>query len=281
MNVLSIQSRVAYGHVGNSTAIPILQRLGHEAWPVDTTLLSNHLGYATYRGRIFPAEEVAEVVEGLALLGLFERLDALLSGFLGHSAPAVADAARRLKAARPDALYCLDPVMGERMGGLYVAPATVEAISHLLLPLADFVFPNAFELDLLSGGRCSSLRDIREAAEAISQRARPDAVVVATGLDRDDGPSDRIEVLAAGRGEVWLASVPRLQVPLHGAGDLFAATFLAHYLRRPELPATLAATMDATHAVFLASVGQEEMALVAALDRISHPPKVAHIERLS
>src|SRR5262249_51711433 len=183
MNVLPIQPRVAYGHVGNSTAIPILQRLGHEAWPVDTTLLSNHLGYATYRGRIFSAAEVAEVVEGLALLGLFERIDALLSGFLGDSAPVVADAARRLKAARPDALYCLDRVVGARVGGLYVARATVEAISQLLLPLADFVFPNAFELDLLSGGRCTSLRDIMGAAEAVGQRARPDAVVLATGLE--------------------------------------------------------------------------------------------------
>jgi len=54
MNILSIQSHVAYGHVGNSTAIPVLQRLGHEAWPVHTTLLSNHLGYPTHTGRVLP-----------------------------------------------------------------------------------------------------------------------------------------------------------------------------------------------------------------------------------
>ena len=90
MDVLSIQSRVAYGHVGNSTAIPVLQRLGHQAWPVETTLLSNHLGYPTHTGRVLPPEEVAEVVEGLAKLGLFARIDALLSGFLGRSAAVVA-----------------------------------------------------------------------------------------------------------------------------------------------------------------------------------------------
>src|SRR6516164_8972943 len=235
MNILSIQSHVAYGHVGNSTAMPGLQRLGHEAWPVHTTLLSNHLGYPTHTGRVLPTEEVAQVVEGLAKLGLFGRFDALLTGFLGHAATVAADAARRLKSARPEAIYCLDPVMGERAGGLYVAPATVEAIGGLLLPLADFVLPNAFELDLL----------------------------------------------AAGREEVWLASVPRLELPVHGAGDLFAATFLAHYLERRDLPAALAATMDSTHEVFLASVGHEEMALVAALDRLAHPPKVARLERLS
>jgi pyridoxine kinase len=280
MNVLSIQSRVAYGHVGNSTAIPVLQRLGHQAWPVDTTLLSNHLGYPTHTGRVLAPEEVAEVVEGLALLGLFERIDALLSGFLGKAAGVAAEAAARLKAARPDAVYCLDPVMGERVGGLYVAPATVEAIGGLLLPLADFVLPNAFELDILAGGRTHNLADVITAAEAVAARARPGAMVVATGLDREDGPGDRIEVLAAGRGEVWLASVPRLKLPLHGAGDLFAATFLAHYLKRRELPAALTATMDSTHEVFLASVGCEEMALAAALDRLAHPPKTARIERL-
>ena len=281
MDVLSIQSRVAYGHVGNSTAIPVLQRLGHQAWPVETTLLSNHLGYPTHTGRVLPPEEVAEVVEGLAKLGLFARIDALLSGFLGRSAAVVADAAGRIRAARPEALYCLDPVMGEREGGLYVAPATVEAIARELLPLADFVLPNAFELDLLAGGnRSRTLEDVIAAAEAVSRRARPGAMVIATGLDREDGPADRIEVLAAGRKEIWLASVPRLMLPLHGAGDLFAATFLAHYLHRRDLPGALVATMDSTHAVFLASVGQEEMALVAALDQLPHPPKVATIERL-
>ena len=281
MDVLSIQSRVAFGHVGNSTAIPVLQRLGHQAWPVETTLLSNHLGYPTYTGRVLPPEEVAEVVDGLAKLGLFARIDALLSGFLGRSAAVVADAAGRLRAARPEAIYCLDPVMGERDGGLYVAPATVEAITRQLLPLADFILPNAFELDLLaSGSRSRSLADVIAAAEAVSRRARPGAVVLATGLDREDGPGDRIEVLAAGRNEIWLASVPRLKLPLHGAGDLFAATFLAHYLHQRDLPGALGATMDSTHAVFLASVGREEMALVAALDLLPHPPRIARIERL-
>lgn len=280
MDVLSIQSRVAFGHVGNSTAIPVLQRLGHQAWPVETTLLSNHLGYPTYTGRVLPPEEVAEVVDGLAKLGLFARIDALLSGFLGRSAAVVADAAGRLRAARPEAIYCLDPVMGERDGGLYVAPATVEAITRQLLPLADFILPNAFELDLLAGGRSHGLADVIAAAEAVSRRARPGAVVLATGLDREDGPGDRIEVLAAGRNEIWLASVPRLKLPLHGAGDLFAATFLAHYLHQRDLPGALGATMDSTHAVFLASVGREEMALVAALDLLPHPPRIARIERL-
>jgi len=280
MNVLSIQSRVAYGYVGNSVAVPVLQRLGHQAWPVDTTLLSNHLGYPTYSGRVLPAGEVAAVLEGLARLGLFQRLDALLSGFLGESAAIVAEAAARLRGARADAIYCLDPVMGERQGGLYVPAATVEAISALLLPLADFILPNAFELDQLAGGRSRTLADVVAAADKVRRRARPGAVVVATGLDREDGPDDYIEVMAASEGGAWLARVPRLELPLHGAGDLFAAAFLSHYLHRRDLPAALAATMDSTHAVFMASVGQKELALVPGLDQLARAPAVARIEKL-
>src|SRR5262249_17323534 len=154
--------------------------------------------------------EVEEVVQGLARLGLFERFDALLSGFPGHAVGAIADAVGRLRSARPDAYYCLDPVMGERQGGLYVPRATADAIQHRLLPLADFVLPNAFELDELAGGRSRSLSDVIGAAQAVRRRAREGAVVIATGLDRDDGPDEHIEVLAAAPEGVWRASVPRL-----------------------------------------------------------------------
>jgi pyridoxine kinase len=281
MQILSFQSRVAYGHVGNSTAVPVLQRLGYEVWPVDTTLLSNHLGYATYGGRILAAAEVAAVVDGLASLGVLGRMDALLSGFLGHAAEVADDAVARLRGENPAALYCLDPVMGERQGGLYVAPATAEAIARKLVPAADIVLPNAFELDYLAGGRTRSFSDILAAARALRSRARPGAIVVATGLDRDDGSPECIEALAVGEGGAWLAAVPRLVAPPHGAGDLFAALFLGEYLRHHDLPAVLAKTMNATHAVFVRSIGQKELALVAGLDLLRDPPNAATIEKIA
>ncbi len=280
MQVLSLQSRVAYGHVGNSTAVPVLQRLGHEAWPVDTTLLSNHLGYATHGGRILPAAEVASVVEGLARLGLFGRIDALLTGFLGQAADVAGEAVARLRAENPAALYCLDPVMGERDGGLYVALATADIIAARLVPQADILLPNAFELDHLAGRHSRKLADVIEAADALRGRARPRAMVIATGVDREDGPAGRIEVLAMSEAGRWLGSSPRLDLPAHGAGDLFSALFLGHYLNRPDLPSALAKTMDATHAVFSRSIGQEELALVASLDLVADAPKIAEIEKI-
>ena len=280
MKVLSLQSRVAYGHVGNSAAVPVLQRLGHDTWPVDTTLLSNHLGYPTHAGRILPAEEVAAVVEGLARLDLVARADALLSGFLGLSAEVAAGLAGKLRALRRDSLYCLDPVMGERQGGLYVRPATVEVIAQRLVPLADILTPNAFELDQLAGGRTRSLADVVGAAQALRRRARPGAIVVATGLDREDGAPALIEALAAGEEGLWLGEVPRLVVPAHGGGDLFAALFFGHYLKLRDLPATLAMAMDATHAVFSRSVAATELALTESLPCLADPPKVAKIRKI-
>jgi pyridoxine kinase len=280
MDVLSIQSRVAFGHVGNAAAVPALQRLGHRVWPVETTMLSNHLGYATHGGRILQADEVASVLEGLAKLGLFGRLDALLTGFLGAAAEAAVDAVRSLRQANPNALYCLDPVMGERQGGLYVRAATADTIALRLLPEADILLPNAFELDRLASARTQNLAEACAAADRLRGRARPNAVVVATGLDCKDGPADQVETLAVGPSGRWLAQVPRLDVPAHGGGDLFSALFLGHYLKRPELPSALARAMDSTHAVFAASIGREELALVESLELLARPPVVARIKRL-
>ena len=280
MQVITFQSRVAYGHVGNATAVPVLQRLGHDAWPVDTTLLSNHLGYETHGGRILPAEDVAGVIEGLVKLGVLSRCDALLSGFLGNSAGVAGDAVQWLRMEKPNALYCLDPVMGERDGGLYVGEATAQTISQRLLPEADILLPNAFELDYLAGARNRTLSDVATASDALLRRARPGAVVVATGLDRDDGPAGRVEVMASAKSTRYLASVPRLDLPAHGAGDLFGALFLGHYLHGRNLPSALSRAMDATHAVFSASLGRLELALIESLDQLRDPPRAATIEQI-
>lgn len=281
MEVLSLQSRVAYGHVGNAAAAPALHRLGHRVWQVDTTLLSNHLGYSTYGGRMLASEEVAAVLDGLGKLGLYDRLDALLSGFLGTAVTAAASAVAELRRANPRALFCFDPVMGERNGGLYVKPETAAAMAAELLPEADILLPNAFELDYLAGARTRTLAEVREAVARVRARARPGAIMVATGLDREDGPARRIEALVVGPEGAWLGEVPRFDAPPHGGGDLFAALFLGYYLKRRELPWALAHAMDSTHVAFTASVGQTELALVESLEAMGHPPMIARISRLA
>src|ERR1700742_4512801 len=121
MNLLSIQSHVAYGHVGNSAAVFALQRLGVEVWPIHTVELSNHPGYGDFRGR--PADPVAipDLVAGIAARGALAKCDGVASGYLGTAAigAEILAAVARVKAANPTARYCCDPVIGDIDRGIY------------------------------------------------------------------------------------------------------------------------------------------------------------------
>src|SRR3954467_3324945 len=151
--VLSIQSHVAYGHVGNSSAVFPLQRRGIEVWPVHTVQFSNHTGYGGWRGPGFDGGVVNEVVDGIADRGVLGTCDAVLSGYLGSPdiGQAVVDTVAKVRAANPAALYCCDPVIGDVGRGVFVRPGIPELLRDVVVPVADIVTPNHFELDFLSG----------------------------------------------------------------------------------------------------------------------------------
>ena len=268
MNILSIQSHVAYGHVGNSAAVFPLQRLGHDVWPIHTVAFSNHLGYPTWRGRTRAPEEVAEIVDGLDQLGALKRCDAVLSGYLGDkgNGAVVLDAVARVRAANPRALYACDPVMGDRGVGLFVKPDVPAIFGEQLLPAADLCFPNAFELEFLTGGSTERLDRALAATDQLQRRMRAGAVVVLTSLLRADRPEGRIEVLAAGADAAWLIDAPYHAGPPHGAGDCFAALFLGYYLTSRSVEDALARSVSAIHLVLAASTGQAELQIIAAQD---------------
>ncbi|HSU02677.1 MAG TPA: pyridoxal kinase PdxY, partial [Nocardioides sp.] len=214
MRVLSIQSHVAYGHVGNSAAVFPLQRLGHEVWPVLTVNFSNHTGYGAWRGPLIPAEDVAAVITGIGERGAFESCDAVLSGYQGSPeiADVIADAVAQVKAANPAATYTCDPVMGNATSGCFVNPAIPPKYRSTVIPVADVLTPNQFELgfitdrDALSGS--SSLADILTAADEV-RGLGPETVLV-TSVIRDGAPEDSIEMLAVTGDGAWLVTTPRL-----------------------------------------------------------------------
>jgi len=281
MNILSISSRVAYGHVGHAASVFCLQRLGHEVWPVETTLLSNHLGYPAWGGRQLAQDEVAMVIDGLERLGVFAEIDVLATGFLGQAPELVAAVLAKLRRVRPDLLYALDPVMGERLGGLYVPPATADCIKERLLGEAGLVFPNSFELDHLAGRRVETLGDAIAACRAIRARGRSDLAVIATGIERIDGNPAAIETLAVGPQGVFLAAAERHALNAHGLGDCFAALFLGHYLNSGrDLEATLGKAASAMAAVVAATGDARELALVAAQQALAEPPERVRLTRL-
>ena len=270
--VLSLQSRVAYGHVGNAASVFPLQRLGIEAWALDTVAFSNHTGHGRWRGSVVAAAEIAGLFEGIAELGILPQIDAVLSGYLGDAAtgPVLLDIVERVRGANPEALFCVDPVIGDVETGSYVTEGIAEFFRDRALQLADIVTPNHFELEYLTGGRVASLAEAANAAAAL--RARGPSIALITSLDAQ---SDRVTMLAAGPDGAWAVETPRLPVVLNGCGDVTAALFLAHLLRGESLPDALALTAAAIFAVIETTLRLDryELALVAAQDELLSPSR--------
>lgn len=282
MNILSIQSHVAYGHVGNAAAAFALQRLGVEVWPVHTVQFSNHTGYGAWRGQVFDGGMIRDVVQGIEERGVLGGCDGVLSGYMGDASigEAILDAVARVKRANPAALYCCDPVIGDVEQGIYVRPGVMEFMRECAVPAANVVTPNQFELDRLSGRASTTRRDAITAVDVI--HALGPRIVVVTSLHTDDTPADALDLLASDGNERWRVRTPRLPVTASGTGDLIAALFLAHYLRDGSLPQALA---HATASVFgilqaTAEASSSELLLVAAQDEIIAPSRSFEAERL-
>ncbi len=277
--VLSIQSWVACGNVGNKAALFPLQRLGCETWSLNTVAFSNHTGYEKWRGEIVPAREIATLFEGIAELGVLSRCDAVLSGYLGEAetGPVLLDIVARVKAANPRALFCCDPVMGDIGLGYYVRAGIPEFFRDRALALADIVTPNRFELEWLTGGPVTTLAEAGRAVEAL-QRRGPD-IVLATSLETN---ADRVAVVAAGPDGVWAVETPRLPIEATGCGDAVAALFLGWLLKGSAVPEALAATIAAIFGVIEATMraGGGELALVAAQEELVSPSRPVSVQRL-
>src|SRR3954469_21476797 len=230
VSVLSIQSHVAYGHVGNASAVFPLQRLGIEVWPVHTVQFSNHTGYGEWTGRVFDGQAIDEVVQGIADRGVLGRCDAVLSGYLGSAdiGHAVTGAVARVREANPDAVYCCDPVIGDVGRGVFVRPGIEEFLRGVPVPAADVITPNHFELDLLAGTTTTSLDAVKDAVATV--HALGPRVVLTTSLVTDDTPDDCVDLLAVEGGRFHRVRTPLLHVSVNGAGDPIAALFLAHWL---------------------------------------------------
>ncbi|MCH7795887.1 MAG: pyridoxal kinase PdxY [Proteobacteria bacterium] len=288
MNILSIQSHVTYGHVGNSAAVFPLQRLGFEVWPLHTVQFSNHAGYDGFTGRAFPAEHLREVVEGLAARGVLGACDGVLSGYLGgaEAGAAVLEAVDRVKAANPRALYACDPVMGDGAGdaggGLYVDPALPAFFREHALARADIVTPNLFELETLTGATVATLDE----AVAAARRALAlgPSVVLVTGLRHEATGAGEVELLAVTGEDAWRLCTPLLACDPqpNGAGDLLAALYLGHYLRTREPARALEAAAAATFAVLARTqaAGTRELQLIAAQDDLVAPKRHFPAEKI-
>ena len=283
MRFLSLQSHVAYGYVGNRAAVFPLQRLGHEVWAVNTVEFSNHTGYGSWKGRAAPAEQVAEIVHGIEALGVLKTCDALLTGYVGDAdlADVVLDTARRVRAANPRAIWCCDPVLGDVDTGIYVKPGIDTFFRERALPAADLITPNQFELEHLTGCKVETLDEALVATRRLLNGPR---LALLTSLRRADGPADRIEMLAVTQDAAWRIATPLIGFPIapNGTGDAVAALFTAHWLQSGDIAHSLGKVASSIYAVLeqTAAMGERELQLVAAQDRLVAPARVFAAERL-
>lgn len=277
MNVLSIQSWVSYGHVGNAAAMFPLQRLGAEVWAINTVQFSNHPGYGDCTGEVASGDAVRSLVDGIERRGALGRCDAVLSGYMGDRGigEAVLDAVGRVRRASPGAVYCCDPVIGDEAPGVYVKPGIPELMREQALPQADIATPNRFELRQLTGLDCATREQAKQAITALQTRMRPDGprVVLLTSLHTSETPVGRTDLLAGEGGRFHLLRTPRLARGFNGAGDTIAALFLFHRLRSGCAAAALQAAGSSIYGLLrrTAEAGSRELLTVAAQDEFVFP----------
>jgi pyridoxine kinase len=276
MNLLSINSHVACGHVGNAAAVFALQRLGCEVWPVHTVLFSNHPGHGSFRGETVEASTVRKLVRGIEERGLFPSCDGVLSGYVGkpETGEAILEAAVKVKAANPAACYCCDPVIGDAGRGVYVRAGIAELLRERAVPAADVLTPNQFELEQLSGRAAPTLAAILAAIDALAARG-PHAILV-TSVVTEETPKDSIDLIAAESSGRFQLRTPRLPIAVHGAGDAVAALFFLHWLRTGSAAQALSRAASSIFGVLqkTAQAGADETLLIDAQEELVKPSRM-------
>ena len=229
MRVLSIQSCVSYGHVGNSAAVFPLQRLGHEVMPVHTVVFSNHTGYGAWGGQLISGDVVRDIVKGIDERGGLDDVELVLSGYQGGNdiGDAILEAVALVKERNPQAIYACDPVLGSATSGCFVAPEVQTLIRDRVVPQAELITPNQFELGFITGTDPHTLEETLASVDLV--RAEGPSTVLVTSDFRPDRPEDTIEMLAVTDDGAWIVQTPQLPFKRNGSGDVAAALFSSHF----------------------------------------------------
>lgn len=282
MNLLSIQSHVAYGHVGNAAAAFPLQRLGAEVWPVHTVQFSNHTGYGAWRGQVFSADLVSDVVTGIEERGVLGACDGVLSGYMGDAAigEAILAAVAKVKAANPRAQYCCDPVIGDVGRGIFVRPGIPEFMRERAIKFADVITPNQFELEYLSGAETRTLEAALQAVESV-HRAGPKTILV-TSLHVEDTPKDCVDLLVSASDGKHRLRTPLLDISVNGAGDAIAALFFFHLLKTNSSAEALSNAASSILGLMKRTkeAGSREILLIAAQEEFVNPSQRFRANRI-
>ena len=276
--ILSIQSHVAYGHAGNSAAVFPLQRLGFEVLPVHTVQFSNHTGYGAFRGQVFTAEHIHDVMLGMQERQILGQIDAVLSGYLGDGSigNAILEAVATIRAQNPATLYLCDPVMGDVGRGLFVKENIPDFMRSAAVPAASIITPNQFEFELITQHQLNSVQDAIATARKLMAHTQLQTVII-TSIATPDIPQEKLGTLAVTAGQAWLVTTPLIQLqPLpNGMGDVFSSVFLGRTLQGMAVNKALEAATATLYAlVGNTEPGSRDLPLIAQQEQIVTPQKV-------
>lgn len=276
-NILSLQSHVAYGYVGNRAAVFPLQRLGHEVVAINTVQFSNHTGYGSWTGDIMTVEHIDKIFAGLDQQGMLNHIDGVLTGYLGDSTlgEVLLGWLQKLRAINPQLIYCCDPVIGDIGRGVFVKAGVPEFFRDQALPHATILTPNQFELTHLTGIEIATLADAKEACTILHYKGVQQILV--TSLTRDDADPTLIEMLLSTKDSAYLVATPRLEMTIapNGSGDMTAAIYLAKYLETRDLKQSLEHTAAALFATFdqTLKLARRELAIIQSQNELVQPKK--------
>lgn len=280
--ILSIQSSVAYGYAGNSAAVFPLMRMGVEVWPVLTVHFSNHTGYDRWRGPLLTANDIDQVVTGIDEQGVLVDCDAVLSGYQGAEdvGAVVLRAAALVKRRNPRAVYCCDPVMGDVDRGFFVRPGIPEYMRDHVIPQADVITPNLFELEYLSGRSVTDTASLLAAVDAV-RATGPSVVLVTSVIHRHTRPGT-LQLVAVTDDGAWAVTTPRLPLTVSGCGDITTATFLARWLGTGDPAAAVRRTAESVYGVLEATHRAQsfELRLVQSQDEFVTPTHAFEVEQI-
>ncbi|XP_034950518.1 pyridoxal kinase isoform X1 [Chelonus insularis] len=305
LHVLSIQSHVVSGYVGNKSATFPLQLLGFEVDAINSVQLSNHTGYKTTKGDILDDQNLSkkinknnffklssilmnffagQLMEGLVANDL-HHYSHLLTGYVGSASflKYISKLVSMLKAKNPKLIYLCDPVMGDN-GKLYIPEELVEIYKKEIVPLADIITPNQFELELLTNRKIHSLDDVKDAINYLYKQGPKTVVISSTDIN------DRLIAVAGNcrDKEMITINIPKIPINYTGSGDLFAALFLAHSTLEKDLKSALEKTINTLHSILLKTyeyaaackdpnmqdVRKKELKLIQSKNIIENPPSV-------
>ncbi|MEI8055642.1 MAG: pyridoxal kinase [bacterium] len=240
-SVLSIQSHVAYGYVGNKAATFPLQSMGYDVWPVNTVQFSNHTGYGKWQGTVFESKHIKNIIQGIEDLGVADKCVAILSGYMGSSeiCHEVLATVERFKLKNANILYLCDPVIGNT--SCFVKPEVLHFFKDYLR--ADIITPNQFEAETLSGITIKNTQDLKNATNYFHKLGVK--IVIITGVKTQDLEKNGLYVFISCEQKCAVIKTKEhdFVLPPNGSGDLFSALFLGSYLATTDCIESLKRTI--------------------------------------